>query len=224
MNISQIKHCLSSMVEEKWTTPAIISESNIFLLLSEYTKKHIISYEEVFEENMSNVSIYDIPEDRKEFSIETVRNCIIEIELRPYEGKHIYILRHFDTATIQAQNALLKVLEEAPEYAIILLEVENQNSILETIKSRTINLTENKGSDSDLAIWKEIIECFKLKQDKKLIWLLYWLKCTSSEAISILQWVYPYLSEDEMDRCSIAIESLSSTHENPRSILDSFFL
>lgn len=143
------------------------------MILSEYTKKHIISYEELAQENIENISIYDIPEDKKEFNIETVRHCILDIELRPYEGKHIYILRHFDTATIQAQNALLKVLEEAPEYAIILLEVANANSILETIKSRTINLTENKQSDADLTIGKEIIECHKTNQYKKLIGLLY---------------------------------------------------
>ena len=224
MNISQIKHYLSSMNEEKWTTPAIISESNIFLLISEYHKKHIISYEELSEENLDNISIYDIPEDRKEFNIETIRKCIVDIELRPYEGKHIYILRHFDTATIQAQNALLKILEESPAYAIILLEVENQNSILETIRSRTINLSETKQIGSISAVLTEIIDSFKNGNHKKLIWLLYWLKCTSNEAISILQWVYPYLWEDEMEKCLIAIESLSVTHENPRSILDNFFL
>ena len=37
-------------------------------------------------------------------------------------------------------NASLKILEEPPEYAIILLVVENPASILETIHSRTITL------------------------------------------------------------------------------------
>lgn len=52
----------------------------------------------------------------------------------------IYILRGFDTASTEAQNATLKLLEESPTYAIILLVVENPEGILETIHSRTITL------------------------------------------------------------------------------------
>ena len=44
-----------------------------------------MSYEELVDANVMNVFIYDIPEDKKEFSIITVRECIRDIDLMPYE-------------------------------------------------------------------------------------------------------------------------------------------
>ena len=38
--------------------------------------------------------------------------------------------------TVEAQNALLKTLEEPPEYAIIILITSNKEALLDTIKSR----------------------------------------------------------------------------------------
>ena len=215
---------LHGAISEEPTTPVLMDESSIFLFLSGFTKEHILSYEELIEASISQVYTYDIPEDKKEFNIETVRRCIIDIELRPYEWKNIYILRHFDTATIQAQNALLKILEECPPYAIIILEVENANMILDTIRSRTIDLTERSKWEGLSPLWTEIIEAYKKRDHNRLAELLYGSKCTSNEAISILQWVYPYLAYDDMLRCDEAIEALASTHENPRSILDIFFM
>jgi hypothetical protein len=148
----------------------------------------------------------------------------MDIELMPYGWKNIYILRHFSTATIQAQNALLKILEECPIHAVILLEIDNPNSILETIRSRIINLTGQNELNEICTIWQEIIWFYKNKESKKLAQALYGLKCTSNEAIKILQWVYPYLWPDDMKRCDYTIESLSLTHESPKSILDIFFL
>jgi DNA polymerase-3 subunit delta' len=132
---------IETVRSESPSTPAMMDESSIFVLLSDITSQHLLSYEELIEASISSVFVYDIPEDKKEFNIETVRQCIIDIELMPYSGKHTYILRHFDTATLPAQNALLKILEECPPYAVILLEVDNPNSVLETIRSRVIDLT-----------------------------------------------------------------------------------
>ena len=42
--------------------------------------------------------------------------------------------------TVQAQNALLKTLEEPPEYAIIFLLTENADNLLATIRSRCVML------------------------------------------------------------------------------------
>ncbi len=210
-----------------WTgssTPAMMDESSIFLLISSITKQHIVSYEELKEANIVNIFIYDIPEDKKEFNIETVRQCILDIDLMPYEWKNIYILRHFSTATRHAQNALLKILEECPLYAVIILEVENPHAVLETIRSRVIDLSSTQNQLDTNSLWEEIVEYYKKKEYTKLAGALYDLKCTSNEAISILQWVYPYLSKEEMAKCDDTIESLAATHENPRSILDLFFL
>lgn len=224
MIVSPLNTYITSILSEDSTTPVMIDESSIFLVLSWITGQHLISYEELAEASIGNIFTYDIPEEKKEFNIETVRWCIADIELKPYEWKNIYILRHFSTATIQAQNALLKILEECPSYAVIILEVENPNSVLETIRSRVIDLTKSGNWEYMSPTGSELVGYYKKKDHKKLAQTLYNLKCSSNEAITILRSIYPYLSQEEMWRCDIAIESLSSTHENPRSILDAFFI
>ena len=46
------------------------------------------------------------------------------------EKYKIYIVPDADMMTVQAQNALLKTIEEPPAYAVILLLTENANSLL----------------------------------------------------------------------------------------------
>ena len=60
-------------------------------------------------------------------SVEEVRVQINnDIMIRPYNGKYkIYIVPDADMMTVQAQNALLKTIEEPPEYAVIFLLTEN---------------------------------------------------------------------------------------------------
>ena len=62
-------------------------------------------------------------------------------QVKPYNGKYkIYIVPDADMMTVQAQNALLKTIEEPPAYAVILLLTENANSLLPTICSRCVML------------------------------------------------------------------------------------
>lgn len=69
---------------------------------------------------------------------EQINNDII---IRPYSGRHkIYIVPDADKMTVQAQNALLKTIEEPPEYAIIILLTDNADILLQTILSRCIVL------------------------------------------------------------------------------------
>ncbi len=224
MTTSQLSTYIKSVLSENSTTPAIMDEDSIFILISWVTGQHIMSYEDLIEANISTIFVYDIPEDKKEFNIETVRKFLSNTDLMPYSGKHIYILRNFSTATLWAQNSLLKILEDCPPYAVILLEVINPNSIIETIQSRVINLTAIKRSSLPPQFCQEIINDYKDRNYQNLAKNLYNLKCSSDEAILILRWVYPYLDKIDASRCDLAIESLSSTHENPRSILDTFFL
>lgn len=51
-------------------------------------------------------------------------------------GKKVYIIENSDTMTKEAQNCLLKTLEEPPEYIVIVLICSNEDNLLSTIKSR----------------------------------------------------------------------------------------
>lgn len=64
-----------------------------------------------------------------------------DVGIKPYSSPYkIYIMNEAEKMTVQAQNALLKTLEEPPEYAIIFLLVTNLNSLLPTILSRCVVL------------------------------------------------------------------------------------
>ena len=71
------------------------------------------------------------------FHIGAVREMRTQVFVAPNEGKRkIYILHNAQNMTVQAQNALLKILEEPPEHAMFILLCENRSSLLETILSR----------------------------------------------------------------------------------------
>ena len=64
-----------------------------------------------------------------------------DVGIKPYSGsRKIYIINEAEKMTPQAQNALLKTLEEPPAYAVILLLTANVNSLLPTILSRCVVL------------------------------------------------------------------------------------
>lgn len=64
-----------------------------------------------------------------------------DICIKPYSSPYkIYIMNEAEKMTVQAQNALLKTLEEPPEYGIIFLLTTNVNSMLQTILSRCVVL------------------------------------------------------------------------------------
>ena len=64
-----------------------------------------------------------------------------DIMIKPYSSPYkIYIIPEAELLTVQAQNALLKTIEEPPEYAVIFLLTENADSLLPTIRSRCVML------------------------------------------------------------------------------------
>ena len=75
-------------------------------------------------------------------SVEDVRAKIVsDASIKPYQSKRkIYILNEAEKMTSQAQNALLKTLEEPPEYVVILLLTTSKAAMLPTILSRCVQL------------------------------------------------------------------------------------
>ena len=73
-------------------------------------------------------------------SVDDIRTQINnDIVIKPYSSKYkIYIIPEADLMSAQAQNALLKTIEEPPEYAVIMLLTENAEALLPTIRSRCV--------------------------------------------------------------------------------------
>ena len=88
-----------------------------------------------------------------------------DVAIKPYSSHYkVYILNEAEKMTPQAQNALLKTLEEPPEYAVILLLTANVNSLLPTILSRCVVL--NMKPVSDTQVKKYLMEQLQIPDYK----------------------------------------------------------
>ena len=78
-----------------------------------------------------------IESDDGKIKIEQIREMQRKIAEKPIiSDKKVYIINDADKMTTEAQNCLLKTLEEPPEYITIILICSNENNLLSTIKSR----------------------------------------------------------------------------------------
>ena len=81
--------------------------------------------------------------------ISVIRDMQTDAYIRPNEGKKkIYLIPRGQDMQAPAQNALLKLLEEPPEYCVFLLMTDNAEKILTTVRSRATQLTLFPLSDS----------------------------------------------------------------------------
>lgn len=95
-----------------------------------------------------DIIIHDpLSQGEKTFKINLVREIRSDAYILPNEATHkVYILKNTDKMNIQAQNALLKIIEEPPSYARFILICDSRASMLETILSRVTPF--NLGSDN----------------------------------------------------------------------------
>lgn len=83
-----------------------------------------------------------VTHEKASIGVDDIRTQVNQdIGIKPYSSPYkIYIIPDGEKMTEQAQNALLKTIEEPPEYAVVLLLTENVNSFLPTILSRCVTL------------------------------------------------------------------------------------
>ncbi len=85
-------------------------------------------------------------------SVEEIRTQVVDhILTKPYESKYkIYIIPDAQLLNVQAQNAILKTIEEPPEYGIIILLTSNLNKMLDTVCSRCLVLNTKPIRERDM--------------------------------------------------------------------------
>jgi DNA polymerase III subunit delta' len=92
------------------------------------------------------------PGDSGSIKIEQVRDAIDRADYRPFEGKRrVVIIDHADALVAQAQNALLKTLEEPPSASIFILVSAMADALLPTVLSRCPRLRFGPLSAADVA-------------------------------------------------------------------------
>jgi len=91
----------------------------------------------VFDRIHPDVNIISGPGEGKPITVDQIRALRADAYIRPNEGRRkVYLLENAGDMRTEAQNAMLKLLEEGPEYAAFLLLCENPGSVLQTIRSR----------------------------------------------------------------------------------------
>jgi len=84
-----------------------------------------------------DLSVVQAESEGAVLKIDQVREVNHSLSLKPYQSKHrVALFLRFQEANVNAQNALLKTLEEAPAYAILILTADNAEQLLPTIISR----------------------------------------------------------------------------------------
>jgi DNA polymerase-3 subunit delta' len=89
----------------------------------------------------SDIAEYSGSGGARSFSVGTVREIRMDAALPPNDARRkAYILTDAQDMTKEAQNALLKILEEPPEYVVFILTCDGVSRILETVRSRCFGL------------------------------------------------------------------------------------
>ncbi|HEY5585905.1 MAG TPA: DNA polymerase III subunit delta' [Ruminiclostridium sp.] len=104
----------------------------------------------------SHSDFQEIYSEDRSISVEDVRNILKGLIIKPLYSKYkVIIINDADSMTVQAQNALLKSLEEPPRYVVFILTVQSGAAITQTVRSRCQRILFNKMSYEDIM---EILE------------------------------------------------------------------
>lgn len=127
--------------------------------------------EKILSKNAADVHEIDT-DGEKTLKAQQIRDFRSDMYLSPTESEYkVYIIDDAEKMTVQAQNALLIILEEPPENTIIFLITQNSSQLLPTIRSRAQVLRTSLFSGEKLSEYLPVVsrEAAKLKLEKPLV-------------------------------------------------------
>jgi len=99
----------------------------------------------------SNPDFYEIEAAGATIGVDEIRDLQGHMAVKPFYGERkVYLVAEADKMTVQAQNCLLKTLEEPPSFAVIILTVSNYDALLETIRSRAVKYSFRENSREEV--------------------------------------------------------------------------
>lgn len=166
-------------------------------------------------------------------SVDDIRSQVNNnVAIKPYSSAHkIYIINEAEKMTVQAQNAILKTLEEPPAYAVIILLTANINALLPTILSRCVVL--NMKPVSDELVKKYLMEQLKVPDYKAEVCVAFArgnvgkakalassedFENVKAEALSLLK----YIQDMELSEIILAIKKITEFKLEINDYLDIF--
>ena len=104
----------------------------------------------------NNPDFLEIFPDGNSIKIAQMREMQEKVYQKPIvSDKKVFIIDQVEKMTEEAQNSLLKTLEEPPEYMVIILITSNENKLLNTVKSRCIRINFTGLSKQDITKYAE---------------------------------------------------------------------
>lgn len=115
----------------------------------------------------ANPDYLKIESDGNTISVDSIREIQSGSIVRPmYSKRKVYFIRQAEKMTQQAQNSLLKTLEEPPPYCVIILSTSNPEMLIPTVRSRVMKYTFKKNTADEV---EEILSNNKLAPTNKFI-------------------------------------------------------
>ncbi len=130
---------------------------------------------------------------KKEIRVDQIREMIglAQIMANEANGK-AFIIHEAELMNVQAQNALLKLLEEPPAGVVLILSTSTPAMLLETVRSRCVELTENDDAPAlETEVKKQALSYLSLVAKGKKSSLLAWCNqmAASSDNASATEFV-----------------------------------
>lgn len=93
-------------------------------------------------ESGNHPDIRAVVREKATLGVKEIREQVTaDVQIKPYSSPYkVYLIHEAEKMTEEAQNALLKTIEEPPEYAVFLLAVTRQELLLQTVLSRCVLL------------------------------------------------------------------------------------
>lgn len=118
----------------------------------------------------------DKGKQRKEIRVDQIRDMIGQAQIMANEANgKAFVIHEAELMNENAQNALLKLLEEPPRGVVLILSTATPTMLLETVRSRCIELSENdEASPLDGELRSEVLKYLDLTAKGKKSYLLSW--------------------------------------------------
>ena len=115
----------------------------------------------------NDADVQSISPEKDQTTIDQMREMIRSLSFAPLGGKYrLFIVEQADTLNPSSENCILKILEEPPPYAVLILLSSNPNSLLPTIRSRCRTVRFSRASTSAI---EEVLRSSDLSDDDRRV-------------------------------------------------------
>jgi len=189
-------------------------------------------------EHPDKISVF-APNKKKSIGISQIRALITFMSTKPYSSKYkVAIINPADKMTPQAQNALLKILEEPPFYAVLILSSKSEQYLLPTLLSRCRKIKPDTKEDAffedqkDIVTFKTVInynvgeklklaEILAKKEEGLLVSMFeYWIR----EERYAMTHNHRYEKHKNIELLLSFLDDIENTNVNTRLALENLFL